>query len=136
VPFCWWIFKLRWSKHWAWRCSISTQLNPRSLQVLISLMARMRGGATLGVQPTKRESLNTSATTPIVASPLNRVLQKGVLRGIRLFLSLGWGWCVSVVVKLIVVLSVNGVAGALSTTRIPRMWCVGGIPMGNLNGSQ
>jgi hypothetical protein len=32
--------------------------------MLISLVARMRGGATLRVQPTRRESLNTSATTP------------------------------------------------------------------------
>jgi hypothetical protein len=96
----------------------------------------MQGGATLGVQPTRRESLNTSATTPIVASTLNRVVQVGVLRGIGLFLSLGWGWCVSVVVKHIIVLSVIGVAGALSATRITRMWCVGGIQMGNLNGSQ
>jgi hypothetical protein len=104
--------------------------------VLTSLVARMRGGATLGVQPTRRESLNTSATTPIRASPLNRVLQEGVLRGIGLFLSLGWGWCVSVVVKRIVVLSVSGAAGALSAARITRMWCVGEIQMGNLNGSQ
>jgi hypothetical protein len=56
-------------------------MNPRSLQVLISLVARMRGGDTLGVQPTRRESLNTSTSTPIVASPLNQVLQEGVLRG-------------------------------------------------------
>jgi hypothetical protein len=99
-------------------------------------MARTRGGATLGVQPTGGESHNTSATTPIVANPLNRVLQEGVLRGIELFLSLGWGWCVSVVVKHIAVLSVSGVAGALSAARITRMWCVEGIPIGDLNGSQ
>jgi hypothetical protein len=94
-----------------------------------------RRGYTGGFQPTRRESLNTSATTPIVASPLNRVLHVGVLRGIELFLSLGWGWCVFIVVKHIVVLSVSGVADALSATRITRMWCVGGIQMGNLNGS-
>jgi hypothetical protein len=75
-------------------------------------MDMTRGGATLGVQPTRGESLNTSATTPIVASPLNWVLQEGVLRGIRLFLSLGWGWCVSAVVKRIAVQSVSGVAGS------------------------
>jgi hypothetical protein len=89
-----------------------------------------------GVQPIKRESFNTSAITPIVANPLNLVLQEGVLKGIGLFLSLGWGWCVSVVVKRIVVLSVSGVAGVLFATRITRMWCVEGIQMGNLNGSQ
>jgi hypothetical protein len=105
-------------------------MSPRSLQVLTSLMAKMRGGATLGVQPTRRECFNTSTTTPIVASPHNRV------RGIKLFLSLDWGWCVSIVVKCIIVLSVNGVVGSLFATRITRMWCVGGIQMGNLNGSQ
>jgi hypothetical protein len=98
-------------------------------------VAMMRGRATLGLQPTRRESPNTSATTPIVASPLNWVLQEGVLRGIELFLSIGWGWCVSVVVKRIVVPSVSGVAGAVSAARITGMWCVGGIPMGNFNGS-
>jgi hypothetical protein len=100
--------------------------------VLISLVARTRGGATLGVQPTRGESHNTSTTTPIVASPLNRVLQEGVIIRIGLFLSLGWGWCVSIVVKRIAVPSVSGVAGALSADRITRMWCVGGIPNGKL----
>jgi hypothetical protein len=66
----------------------------------------------MGVQPTRGESLNTSATTPILASPLNWVPQEGVLRGIGLFLSLGWGWCVFVVVKRIAVSSVGGVAGS------------------------
>jgi hypothetical protein len=94
-----------------------------------------RRGNTRGLAH-RGESHNTSATTPIVANPLNQVLQEGVLRGIGLLQSLGWGWCVSVVVKRIVVPSVSGVAGALSTARITRMWCVGGIPMGNLNGSQ
>jgi hypothetical protein len=136
APFRWWIFVLRWSRHWAWICNISTPWNLRSLQVLICLVARTRGGATPGVHPIRGESLNTSATTPIVANPLNRVLQEGVLRGIRLFLSLGWGWCVSVVVKHITVPSVSGVARALSAARITRMWCVGGIPIGNSNGSQ
>jgi hypothetical protein len=136
APFHWWIFTLRWSRHWAWRCSISTPWNLRSLQVLINLVARTRGGATLGVPPTRGESHNTSATTPIMANPLNQVLQEGVLRGIGLFLSLDWGWCVSVVVKRIAVPSVSGVASALSAARITRKWCVGGIPMGNLIGSQ
>jgi hypothetical protein len=39
-------------------------------------------------------------------------------------------------VKRIVMLSVTGVACALFATKITRMWCVGGIQMGNLNGSQ
>jgi hypothetical protein len=71
-----------------------------------------------------------------MANPPNRVLHEGVLRGIVLFLSPGWGWCVSVVVKRIAVPSVSGVAGALSVVRITRMWCVGEIPMGSSNGSE
>jgi hypothetical protein len=90
----------------------------------------------LEVQPTRGASLSTSATTPSVANPLNRVLRGEVLRGIGLFLSLGWGWCVFVVVMRIAVLSVSGVAGVLSAVRITRMWCVGGIPMGILDGSR
>jgi hypothetical protein len=91
--------------------------------------------ANTGVQPTRGESRNTNVTTPIMENPLILVLQEGVLRGIGLFLSPGWGWCVSVVVKHIAVPSVSGVAGALSAARITRMWCVGGIPMGSSNGS-
>jgi hypothetical protein len=74
-----------------WRCNISTPWSLRSLWVLISLMARTRGGATLGVQSTRGESHNTSATTPTMANPLNQVLQEGVLRGIGRFISPGWG---------------------------------------------
>jgi hypothetical protein len=80
---------------------------------------------------TRGASLSTNATTPTMANPLNRVLREEVLRGIGLFLSPGWGWCVFVVVMRITVLSVSGVAGVLSTVRITRMWCVGGIPMGS-----
>jgi hypothetical protein len=118
-----------------WRCNASTPWSLRSLRVLISLVARTRGGATLGVQPIRGASLSISATTPTVANPLNRVLQEEVLRGIGLSLSPGWGWCVSVVVTRIAVQSVSGVAGALSAAKITRMWCVGGIPMGSSDGS-
>jgi hypothetical protein len=48
----------------------------------------------------------------------------------------GLGWCVSVVVMHIAVLSVSGVEGVLSVVRTTRMWCVGGIPMGSSDGSQ
>jgi hypothetical protein len=89
APFCWWIFVLQWSRHWVWRCNTNI-----SLRAWISLVARTRGEATLGVQPTRGASLSTSATTPTVANPLNRVLREEVLRGIGLFLSPGWGWCV------------------------------------------
>jgi hypothetical protein len=99
-------------------------------------MAKTRGGATLEVQPIRGASLSTSATTPTVASILNRVLREEVLRGIGLFLSPGWGWCVFVVVMRIAVLSVSGVAVALSAVKTTRMWCVGGIPMGSSDGSQ
>jgi hypothetical protein len=99
-------------------------------------MARIRGGATLGAQPTRGASLSTSAATPTVANPLNRLQWEEVLRGIGLFLSPGWGWFVSVVVMRIAVLSVSGVADVPSTVRITRMWCVGGIPMGSSDGSQ
>jgi hypothetical protein len=88
-----------------------------------------------GVQPTRGENHSTRTTTPTVANPLNWVLQEGVLKGIGLFLSPGWGWCVSVVVKRIAVPSVSGVAGALFAAKITRMWCVGEIPMGSSNGS-
>jgi hypothetical protein len=135
-PFRWWISVLQWSRHWAWRCNTSTPWSHRSLRVLISLMARTQGGATSGVQPTRGASFSTSATTPTMANPLNRVLREEVLRGIRLFLSPGWGWCVSIVVMRIAVLSVSGVAGVLSAGRTTRMWCVGGIPMGSSDGSQ
>jgi hypothetical protein len=81
-----------------------------------------------GGPATRGASLSTSATTPTMANPLNRVLREAVLRGIGLFLSLGWGWCVSVVVMRIAVPSVSGVAGALSAAKTTRMWCVGGIP--------
>jgi hypothetical protein len=40
------------------------------------------------------------------------------------------------VVMRIPVPSVSGVAGALSAARITRTWCVEGIPMGDINGSQ
>jgi hypothetical protein len=136
APFRWWIFVLRWSRHWVWRCNISTTWSLRSLRVLISFVARTRGGATLGVHPTRGESHNTSVTTPVVENPLIRVLQEGVLRGIGLFLSPGWGWFASIVVKRIAVPSVSGVEGVLFVARITRMWCVGGIPMGSSNGSQ
>jgi hypothetical protein len=71
-----------------------------------------------------------------VANLLTRVLRGEVLRGFRLFLSPGWGWCVSVVVMLIAVQSASGVAGVLSAVRTTRMWCVGGILMGSSDGSR
>jgi hypothetical protein len=40
------------------------------------------------------------------------------------------------VVMRIAVLSVSGVAGALSAVRTIRMWCVGGIPVGSSDGSR
>jgi hypothetical protein len=119
-----------------WRCNTSTPWSHRSLRVLISLMARTREGATLEVQPTRGASLSTSATTPTMANLLNRVVREELLRGIRLFLSPGWGWCVFVVVMRIAVLSVSGVAGAPSAVKTTRMWCVGGILMGSSDGSQ
>jgi hypothetical protein len=135
-PFRWWISVLQWRRHWVWRCNTSIPWSHRRPWGLISLVARTRGGATLEVQPTRGASLITSATAPIVANPLNRVLREEVLRGIGLFLSPGWGWCVFIVVMHITVLSVSGVAGVLSAVRITRMWCVGGIPMGSSDGSQ
>jgi hypothetical protein len=104
--------------------------------VLISLVARTRGGATLEVQPTRGASLSISATILTVANLLTRVLREEVLRGFGLFLSPGWGWCVSVVVMRIAVQSASGVAGVLSAVRTTRMWCVGGILMGSSDGSQ
>ena len=135
-PFRWWISVLQWSRHWVWRCNTSTPWSRRSLRVLINLVARTRGGATLEVQLTRGASLSISATILTVANLLTRVLREEVLRGFGLFLSLGWGWYVSVVVKRITVPSVSGVASALSTTSITRMWCVGGIPMGSSDGSR
>jgi hypothetical protein len=55
-----------------WRCNTSIPWSRRSLRVLISLVARTRGGATLEVQPTRGASLSISATIPIVANPLTR----------------------------------------------------------------
>jgi hypothetical protein len=119
-----------------WRCSISISWSRRSLRVLISLMARTRGGATLEVQPTRGASLSISATILTVANLLTRVLREEVLRGFGLFLSPGWGWCVSVVVMRIAVQSASGVSGVLSAVRTTRMWCVGGILMGSSDGSR
>jgi hypothetical protein len=135
-PFHWWTSVLQWSRHWVWRCNTSIPWSRRSLRVLISLVARTRGGATLEVQPTRGASLSISATIPTVANPLTRVLREEVLRGFGLFLSPGWGWCVSVVVMRIVVQSASGMAGVQSAVKTTRMWCVGGIPMGISDGSQ
>jgi hypothetical protein len=88
-----------------WRCNTNIPWSRRSLRELISLVARTRGGATLEVQPTRGASLSISATIPIVANPLTRVLWEEVLRGFGLFLSPGWGWCVSIVVMRIAVQS-------------------------------
>jgi hypothetical protein len=135
-PFHWWTSILQWSRHWVWRCNTSIPWSRRSLRVLISLVARTRGGATLEVQPTRGASLSISATIPTVANLLTRVLREEVLRGFGLFLSPGWGWCVSVVVMRIAVQSASGVAGVLSAVKTTRMWCVGGILMGSSDGSQ
>jgi hypothetical protein len=135
-PFHWWTSILRWSRHWVWRCNTSIPWSRRSLRVLIRLMARTRGGATREVQPTRGASLSISATILFVENPLTRVLREEVLRGFGLFLSLGWGWCVSAVVMRIVVQSASGVAGVLSAVRTTRMWCVEGILMGSSDGSR
>jgi hypothetical protein len=60
----------------------------------------------------------------------------GSTQRFRLFLSPGWGWCVSAVVMRIAVQSASGVAGVLSVVRTTRMWCVGGILMGSSDGSR
>jgi hypothetical protein len=60
----------------------------------------------------------------------------GSTQSFGLFLSPGWGWCVSVVVMRIAVQSASGVAGVLSAVRTTRMWCVGGILMGSSDGSR
>jgi hypothetical protein len=84
----------------------------------------------------KMGSLSISATILTVADLLTQVLREEVLRGFRLFLSPGWGWCVFAVVMRIAVQSANGVASVLSVVRTTRMWCVGGILMGSSDGSR
>src|SRR5688500_9545218 len=93
-PFRWWTSVPQWSRRWVWRCNTSTPWSRRSLWVLINLVARTRGGATLEVQLTGGASLSISATILTVANLLTQVLQEEVLRGFGPFLSLGWGWCV------------------------------------------
>jgi hypothetical protein len=119
-----------------WRCNTSIPWSRRSLRVFISLVARTRGGATREVQPTRGASRSISATILTVANLLTRVLREEVLRGFGLFLSPGWGWCVSAVVMRIAVQSASGVAGILSEVRTIRMRCVGGILMGSSDGSR
>jgi hypothetical protein len=65
--------------------SIQVSLH-RNMQEVTSIVVKVRRRVTLVVQLVRRGSLST--TIYIMASPLNLVLQEGVLQSIGLFLSL------------------------------------------------